>query len=109
MPTLSEQVQALRDGIFSPKVARAAAVTNMKEAVASLKDQVAAFRERVQQEQRAAAVQLRRNLAQDQQDRKQEVESMLEGFDQVQQAFADQCQTATRIWREMKKRRLDNG
>ncbi len=109
MPTLSEQIQALRDGIFSPKVARAAAVKNMREAVASLKGEVAAFRERVQQEQRAAAVQLRRNLAQDQQDRKQIVESMLGSFDQVRQAFADQCQAATRIWREMKKRRLHNG
>jgi DNA anti-recombination protein RmuC len=109
MPLLSEQVQALCDDIFSSKVARAAAVTNMKEAVANVKEEVAAFRERVQDEQRAATDQLRQNLTQNQQERKQIVESMLEGFDQVQQAFADQCQAATRIWREMKERRLGNG
>ncbi len=109
MPPLSEQVQTLCDGIFSSKVARAAAVTNMKEAVANVKEEVAAFRERVQDEQRAAADQMRQKLAQNQQDRKQIVESMLESFDHVQQAFADQCQAATRIWREMEERRLGNG
>ncbi len=71
-------------------------------------EDVATFRDSVRRDQRSAAEQMRQKLEQNQQDRKQTVEAMLEGFDQVQQAFAEQCQTATRIWREMKERQVGN-
>jgi len=141
MPVFSEQIQSLCDAVFSSKVARAAAVTDMKvetgqllkadqELLQAVRDNqretaakdkadlaancqarsehVEAFRDRVRSEQHAAADQMRQKLEQNQQDRKQTVEAMLEGFDQVQTAFAEQCQAATRLWREMAERRVGN-
>ena len=108
MPVFSEQIQALCDAVFSSKVERAAAVADVKRHVTSEKEDVAAFRDRVRSEQRAAADQMRQKLDQNQQDRKETVGAMIEGFDQVQRAFAEQCQAATRLWREMKERHVDN-
>lgn len=130
MPTFSEQVQALCEAVFTAKCARASAVDeilassrqrqqNVRDdqdaAAARLKadlaancrersEQVQAFRDRVRSEHRAAADRLRRTLQQNQQDRQQTVNSMLEGFDQAQRAFGEQCQAASRAWREMQER-----
>ena len=62
------------------------------------------FRNRVRTEHRAASDRLRQALQQNVHDRQETVSSLLEGFDQAQRAFAQECQTAARLWQEMTKR-----
>jgi len=108
MPTFSDQVQALCEAVFTAKCARASAAARLKADLAAncreRSEQVQAFRDRVRSEHRAAADRLRRTLQQNQQDRQQTVNSMLESFDQAQRAFGEQCQAASRAWREMQER-----
>jgi len=133
MPTFSDQVQALCEAVFTAKCARASAAARLKADLAAncrersdncreRSEQVQAFRDRVRSEHRAAADRLRRTLQQNeqdrqqtvnrlrrtlqqnQQDRQQTVNSMLESFDQAQRAVGEQCQAASRAWREMQER-----
>jgi ABC-type multidrug transport system ATPase subunit len=67
-------------------------------------EQVQAFREATRDKLQSVAEDLREKLESNQHERQEAVSEMLKSFNEVQVDFRTQCQTATRLWREMRQR-----
>lgn len=66
-------------------------------------EEVRTFRQCVVREQLADAEQQRQVLDRSRQDCQEAVKAMREGFNEVQHAFSEQCQAASRIWRQLSR------
>lgn len=94
-------IQAVRDEQREQAAEdKAALAANCRER----SEQVQAFREATRAKQQSVAEDLRDKLESNQRERQETVNEMLKGFNEVQVEFRTQCQTATRLWREMRAR-----